>query len=169
MDARQFFSTGIDTRGNLPQSLLRTTYNKVAIGIVQAHLKVPYAQLMGADTSEGFPAYHEMRQTTGGSGAQESRAFCHVPLSIKAALHGVRSKYPTVTIADLMAAHDPPLPYLQVKLGPSGSCLDFLCFGLCKNSRCFYKHLATASVQAARAKAVAPKLGAAYSAYDAAQ
>jgi hypothetical protein len=43
MDARRYFSTGIDTQGNLPQSLLRTTYDEVAIGIVQAHLNVPYA------------------------------------------------------------------------------------------------------------------------------
>jgi hypothetical protein len=74
-----------------------------------------------------------------------------------------------VTIADLMAAQDPPLQYSQVKLGPNVSCLDYLCFGACKSSSCTYKHAATAAVPAARAEAVAPKLGAAYSAYDVAQ
>jgi hypothetical protein len=43
MDARRFFSTGIDIRGNLPQTLLRTAYNEVAAGIVPAHLNTPYA------------------------------------------------------------------------------------------------------------------------------
>jgi hypothetical protein len=98
----------------------------------------------------------------------ESRTFRHVPPSIKAILHGARSKYPSLTVAELMAAHEPPLQYAQVKLGPSGSCLDFLCFGACKNTRCSYKHAATAAVPAARAEAVAPKLSDAYNAYDAA-
>jgi hypothetical protein len=66
-----------------------------------------------------------------------------------------------------MAAHSPPLQYAQIKLGPNGSCLDFLCFGVCKNKTCSYKHLATATIPMARAKAIAPKLGAAYTAYDA--
>jgi hypothetical protein len=167
MDARRFFSTGIDTRGNLPQSLLRTTYNEVAIGIVQTHLNVPYAQIIGHGPAEDQPNYPEPRGTSG-SGHQESRTFRHVPAAIKSILRGARSKYPTVTVAELMAAHDPPLQYTQVRLGPSGSCLDYLCFGNCKNSRCSYKHTETASIQASRAEAVAPKLGAAYSAYDAA-
>ncbi len=74
-----------------------------------------------------------------------------------------------MTIAELMAAHDPPLTYGQVKLGPNGSCLDYLCFGTCKNARCSYKHGATCAIQATRAETVAPKLKAAYSAYEAAQ
>jgi hypothetical protein len=45
--SRRFFSTGMDVRGNLPQSLLRTTYNEIAAGIVQAHLNVPYEELLG--------------------------------------------------------------------------------------------------------------------------
>jgi hypothetical protein len=168
MDARRFFSTGIDNRGNLPQSLLRTTYNEVASGIVQAHLNVPYAQLLGQDSGE--PAYEpEMAASAPGANPRgETRTFRHVPSSIKAILRGARSKYPAVTIADLMAAHVPPLQYAQVKLGPNGSCLDYICFGACKNGSCTYKHSVTAAVPAARAESVAPKLGAAYSAYDAA-
>ncbi len=109
MDARRFFSTGIDNRGNLPQSLLRTTYNEVASGIVQAHLNVPYAQLLGQDSGE--PAYEPEMATSapGASPRGETRTFRHVPSSIKAILRGARSKYPAVTIADLMAAHVPPL------------------------------------------------------------
>jgi hypothetical protein len=170
MDSRRFFSTGIDTRGNLPQSLLRTTYNEVAMGIVQAHLNVPYGQLMGQEDNRDPPIVSSNpRVATGTTGPQESRTFRHAPAAIKTILRGVRSKYPAVKIADLMAAHNPPLQYSQVKLGPSGSCLDYLCFGSCKNRHCSYKHVETASIQQSRAESVAPMLGAAYAAYDAAQ
>jgi hypothetical protein len=169
MNARRFFSTGIDIGGNLPQSLLRTTYNEVASGIVQAHLNVPYSQLMGQDSGESSYEPETAESTPGASPRGETRTFPHVPASIKAILRGARSKYPTVTIANLMAAHVPPLQYAQVKLGPSGSCLDYLCFGACKNASCTYKHSATSAVPVARAESVAPKLGAAYNAYDTAQ
>jgi hypothetical protein len=46
--SRRFSSAGMDVQGNLPQSLLRTTYNKIAAGIVQAHLNMPYAELLVA-------------------------------------------------------------------------------------------------------------------------
>lgn len=159
MDARRFCSTGIDTRGNLPQSLLRTTYNVVAVGIMQAHLNVPYAQLMGNDPSEESSGYPEMHSTGGAMPSPGPRTFHHVPASIKAILRGVRSKYPLVMIAELMAAHLPALQYTQVKPGPSGLCLDYLCFGMCKSNGCPYKHEVAS---ADRAEAVAPKLGAAY-------
>jgi hypothetical protein len=74
-----------------------------------------------------------------------------------------------VTIVELMAAHAPPLSYNQVKLGPNGACLDFLCFGACPNTKCIYKHMASMSIKYDRAAAVAPKLGACFSAYNAAQ
>jgi hypothetical protein len=69
MDARRFFLAGIDVRGNLPQSLLRTTYNEIAAGIVPAHLNVPYLQLMGQEANDepSFPTEPE-----GGTG-QASR------------------------------------------------------------------------------------------------
>jgi hypothetical protein len=167
MDARRFFSAGIDVRGNLPQSLLRTTYNEVAAGIVQAHLNVPYAELLGQDSGES--SYSPDTGAAGNRAPTETRTFRHVPTAIKTILRGARSKYPALTMAELMAAHTPPLQYAQVKLGPNGSCLDFLCFGSCKSSRCSYKHAANASIATARAEAIAPKLGAAFTAYDASQ
>jgi hypothetical protein len=167
MDARRFFSTGIDVRGNLPQSLLRNTYNKVAAGIVKAHLNVPYAKLLGQDSGES--SYGPETGATVGRAQTENRTFRHVPAAIKTILRGVRSKYPALTMAEMMAAHSPPLQYAQIKLGPSGSCLDYLCFGSCKNHNCSYKHAANASIATARAEAIAPKLGAAYTAYDASQ
>jgi hypothetical protein len=153
----------------LPQSLLGNVYNEVAAGIVQAHLNVPYGQLMGQDSGEASDS-QDSGLSRGTLTRGEPRTFRHVPAPIRGILRGARSKYPVVTIADLMAAaHEPPLQYSQVKLVPNGSCLDYLCFGDCKSSSCTYKHVATAAVTAARAEAVAPKLGAAYSAYDAAQ
>jgi hypothetical protein len=168
IDSRRFFSAGMDVRGNLPQSLLRTTYNEIAAGIVQAHINVPYADLLGGQDS-GEASHGPDTGSTTTRTSTESRTFRHVPPAIKTILRGVRSKYPAVTVAELMAAHSPPLQYAQIKLGPSGSCLDYLCFGSCKNSRCSYKHAAAASIATARAEAIAPKLGAAYTAYDANQ
>jgi hypothetical protein len=110
IDARRFFSTGIDVRGNLPQSLLAAVYNEMAAGIVQAHLNVPYRQLMGRDSGEA--SYSQDSGPLQGAPARgEPRTFRHVPAPIKTVLRGARSKYPAVTIADLMAAHNPPLQY----------------------------------------------------------
>lgn len=134
---------------------------------MQAHLNVPYAELLGQGSGEA--SYGPETGSSGGRAQSETRTFRHVPTSIKAILRGARSKYPAVTMAELMAAHSPPLQYAQIKLGPSGSCLDYLCFGSCKNARCSYKHAANASIATARAEAIAPKLGAAYTAYDAEQ
>jgi hypothetical protein len=163
IDARRFFSAGMDIR-----NLLRTTFNEVSAGIVQAHLNVPYVALLGQDPGEASFSREsgeasKERATTG------PRNFWHVPPAIKMILQGARSKYPTLTVADLMSAHQPPLQYAQVKLGPAGSCLDFMCFGSCKNRRCSYKHPTTASIASNLATTIAPKLGAAYTAYDAAQ
>jgi hypothetical protein len=81
---------------------------------------------------------------------REICVFQHVMVVIKAILHGACSKYPLLTVAELMAGHEPPLQeYAQVKLGPSGSCLDFLWFGVYKHVCCSYKHMATAVVQVA--------------------
>jgi hypothetical protein len=164
LDSRRFFSAGMDVRGNLPQSLLRSTYNDLAAGIIHAHNNVPYTELLGRDPSGDLG--HETGTATARA-SSESRTFRHVPPAIKRILQGARSKYPAVTIAEIMAAHSPPLQYAQVKLGPNGSCLDYFCFGHCKNTSCSYKHDATASISVARAEAIAPKLGAAYTAYDA--
>jgi hypothetical protein len=167
LDSRRFFSAGMDVRGNLPQSLLRTAYNEIAAGIIQAHLNVPYTDLLGRDPSGETDHEGQDKGPPGERTSSESRTFRHVPPAIKAILRGVRSKHPAVTISELMAAHSPPLQYAQVKLGPNGSCMDYICFGNCKNSRCQYKHLPSASIATARAEAVARKLGVAYTAYDA--
>jgi hypothetical protein len=108
MDARRFLSTGIDIRGNLPQTLLRTTYNEVAAGIVQAHLNAPYARLLGQDAGEPSEGTDMLGDASPALARGESRIYRHVPSSIKTALRGVKSKYPAITIAEIMAAHDPP-------------------------------------------------------------
>jgi hypothetical protein len=149
MDTRRFFSTGINVQGNLPQSLLRNTYNEIATGIVQVNLNVPYAKLLGQDSGES--SYGPKTGATVGQSQTENRTFRHVPAAINVILRGVQSKYPAVTKAEMMATHSPPLQYAQIKLGPSGSCLDYLSFGSCKNNNCSYKHAANASIATARA------------------
>jgi hypothetical protein len=142
MDAHRFFSTGVDARDNLPQSLLMKTYNEVATENVQVYLNVPYSQLMGQDPGESSDGLQLDRKREGSNlvpgRSDEPQIFRHVPAPIKTILKGARSKYPTVTIAAMMVAHIPPLSYNQVKLGPNGACLDFLCFGACRNAKCDY-------------------------------
>ncbi len=168
-DARFFFSAGLDARGTLPVSRLQITHSMLSTGFIQEQVHVPYAQLGGhtpggddeADTSAG--ANSDGRQ----QGGRGNRTFRHVPTCIKTCLRGARGKYPNLKVVDLMNAPDPNLTYNQVKLGPTGSCLDYLCFGRCKTPACTYKHETNASIPSDRAEAVAQKLGPAYLAYDA--
>lgn len=113
-------------------------------GIVQAHLNVPYSQLLGQDLEE-VSYSPDTGASTGTTRARSNKPqnFWHVPTAIKAILWGAQSKYPALTIAE------PPLQYAQVKLGLNGSCLDYLCIGSCKNNQCTDKHFATVSVAAA--------------------
>lgn len=77
-----FFSSGIDVQGNLPQSLLRKTYNKVAIGNVQVCLKVPYSQQMGQDPGQSLDGLQSNNKQEGsnlvsrGSGELQSQRRC---------------------------------------------------------------------------------------------
>jgi hypothetical protein len=103
---------------------------------VQAHLNVPYGTLLSTDTEEAVPRHPGREEGAyDASSRTESKSFWNVPPTIKTLLRGARSKCPSLTITKLMAAHEPALQYAQVKLGPSGSCLDFLCLGSCKNNR----------------------------------
>lgn len=129
---------------------------------MQAHLNVPYAKLLGQDFSKS--SYSPNIGSAGNRAPMEDRIFQHIPAAIKTILRVARSKYLALTMAELKAAHTPPLQYAQVKLGPNGICLDFLYFGSCKSSQCSYKHSANASIATARAKAIAPKLEAAFTA-----
>jgi hypothetical protein len=176
-DARRFFSAGLDVRNNLPQSLLSHVHNEVLMGNVTVYLNVPFDELLGHGGDIRGPTFEG---AGGGSGPPSRsgaalrgttpRIYNSVPPAIKTVLTGARSKYPRLTVSELMLAHVPPLQYSQVKLGPNGACLDYLCFGNCKNTGCGYKHPETAAVVTAeRATAVAAKLGTAYTAYNAAQ
>jgi hypothetical protein len=119
MDARRFFSVGIDIRGNLPQLLLQSMYNDIATGIVQAHLNVPYAQLLGQEPGQPSYSSDTGAEQAGSRTRSEPHTFWHVPPAIKTILRGARSKYPSLTVVELMEAHVPPLQYAQVKLGPN--------------------------------------------------
>jgi hypothetical protein len=170
MDSQRFLSTSVDICGNLPQTLLRTTYNEVAAGIVlHAHLNAPYAWLLGQDAGEPSEGTDMVGEASPALARGELRIFRHVPAAIKTALRGVKSKYPAITITEIMAAYDSPLSYGHlVRMAPaSATCV--LELGACKNSRCSYKHGALVAIQATRAETVDPKLAEAYNAYDAAQ
>lgn len=86
MDSRRLFSAGIDVRGNLPQSLLGTTYKEVVAVIVQAHLNVPYAELLGQ--ASGELSYSPNTRSAGNWAPMETHTFRHVPAAIKTILQG---------------------------------------------------------------------------------
>ena len=93
MDARRFFAAGIDIRGNLPQSLLRTTYNEVATGIIPTHLNVPYALLLGQESGEASYSADTSVEQGLRSRRTEDKTFRHVPAALKTALQRARSKH----------------------------------------------------------------------------
>ena len=91
-----------------------------------------------------------------------------IPVAVKAALKGARTRFPNVTILDIMGAASPPLSYHQVKMGPGGSCMDYLVLGQCKNRSCTFKHSGDQVITDAQAAKAAPKLKGAYEKYAAA-
>jgi hypothetical protein len=94
------------------------------------------------------------------------RNFGRVPGPLKAALAGARTKYPTIRVSDIMHAVSPPVKYTNIKLGPTGACLDMLCLGSCKEPSCTYKHpTARVSIDPARASKTAAELKPAYAQY----
>jgi hypothetical protein len=115
--------------------------------MIPEQVKVPYEQLLtgvednyasgarGQETAEP-PAY-------GRDAPVGQRNFSRIPGAIKAALTGARAKYPSLRIADLMAATSPLIKYTAIKVGLTGACLDMLCFGTCKEAGCTYKHPTT--------------------------
>jgi hypothetical protein len=69
---RHFFSSGVDVRGNLPQSLLSTVYNEVVMGIIIVHHHVPSGELLGLDGVEGPQGIKSPSGGGGGGGAMRS-------------------------------------------------------------------------------------------------
>jgi hypothetical protein len=174
MDARHFFSTTVDITGALPESNLRVARGMIETTMIPAQMNVPYNELLGAHSHDEAPgaggqeSFEQPRVGRAGEAPVGQRVFSRVPGSLRSALSGARVKYPSIRIADLMAATTPPLKYSTIRVGPTGACLDMLCFGACKEPDCTYKHpTARISIDPARAAAAATKLKAGLAAYEA--
>ena len=80
-------------------------------------------------------------------------------------LKDARAWYPNLRIAAILAAAKPPIAYNKARLGPPGSCLDFLMFGKCMAPGCSYKHDAVVKVEPAQAEKAHQSMHNAYEAY----
>lgn len=177
MDARVYYSTLIDLSGSLPESNLRVLRGMLETTMIPEQVNVPYGQLLLGITEPeprsgggGQDSYEPPRYEGSSDVPIDQRVFSRVPGPIRAALAGARTKYPAIRIAAIMAASTPPIKYNAIKVGPNGACLDMLCFGLCQDPGCTYKHpLTRISIDPARASAAASKLKAGYAAYVAKQ
>jgi hypothetical protein len=171
MDARVYYSTLIDLSGSLPDSNLRVLRGMLETTMIPEQVNVPYGQLLAgapapAHTTSGQDSYEPPYSESGGEVPVDQRIFSRVPGPIRTALTGARTHYPSLRIAELMAAASPPIKYSAIKIGPNGACLDMLCLGRCQEPGCSYKHpLTRISIDPARAAAAASKLKQGYEAY----
>jgi len=135
IDAHFFFMAGVSQDGRLPGSRLDAVLREVGRGLVAAENNVPYGELMGP--AAGLPLTTPHQPGAHGQGkegkgnrvptAPEEWPLSYtgvIPVAVKAALKGARTRFPNVTILDIMGAASPPLSYHQVKMGPGGSCMD---------------------------------------------
>jgi len=169
VDARYFFMAGVNPQGRLPGSRLDQVLRAVGRGLIATENNVPYGELM-ADT----PNPHHQGSSLSNvkkapSGGQEwPLTYPGTPSVLKEALKGARTRFPNITVLDIMGASATPLTYHQVKVGPGGACMDYLALGQCKDPKCSYNHAPDQMVTAAQATKAAPKLASAFKLYAAA-
>lgn len=166
IDARRFFSSAADvTTGVLPSSNLTFLVSQVQSGFLSKNSGVPYEDLVpatGPMTARQAAGTMPSGEATGSS----QKVYTNVPSALKAALAGARVAYPKVTIKEMLQAAN--MPYQQVRLGPPGSCMDFLALGKCRDPKCNYKHDNMVTLREAQVNSAAPKLKQALEKYQAA-
>jgi hypothetical protein len=171
VDSRRFFSDGVDRDGSLPRSRLAHVYNHIAAGHIPIQTRVPYHDLLSAGTvgqeeaTARIPT--ERKEGQRGRGGEGPHRYTKVPAEIKAVLAGALAKHPTITVAKVMAAESPPVPYTKMKLGGNGHCLDFLALGLCSNKACSFIHDSTTVIHSNQAIRTAAVLKGAYRKFEA--
>jgi hypothetical protein len=171
LDSRRFFSDSVDGDGNLPASNLSYILNQLSAGLMTIHTNVPYQELTNApgtgqeDTVPRGPTERNAgRKTETSTGPH---VYGGVPAEIKLLLAGAVTKHPTITMAKVMAAETPPVPYQAMKLGKNGACLDFLALGQCATKNCSFNHDKNIHIDPAQLRKVLPKLRDAYAKYEA--
>jgi hypothetical protein len=88
--------------------------SEVAAGIVQGHLNMPYAQLVGQESREAWHWGDGLGPRMGAkSQCGKPHLFHHGQAVNKSILQGEHSKYTSLAVAKLMGAHEPPLQYTQ--------------------------------------------------------
>jgi hypothetical protein len=147
LDSRRFFTDAINDTGTPPVSRLAHLLGNIQAGHIPVFNNVPFRELL-VPTDEtpggGDPAGTAAREPRRGGAAetpgQHLTLTYSVPRELAAVFQGGLTRYPGLRISEVMAAHSPPTPYHKYKLGPGGTCMDFLCLGKCTNPTCSYKH-----------------------------
>ena len=76
---------------------------------------------------------------------------------LAAAILPARTKRATVKVTDLINA-TPPVPYNNVRVGASGSCLDMIFLGKCVDPQCTFSHAARSIIPDSRAREIVRNL-----------
>jgi hypothetical protein len=175
IDARTFFSSPM-VEGIPPMSSLRWLWNELGRSVVTPITGCPEFQLMGEPAAaaqghngaNGFQRPEDMlaRTPTQDMPVGGSHKLAVVHPAFTGALKQAKIKHPAMTVSLIMKAAG--LSYKTIKLGPPGSCLDYMVLGLCKTKGCQYKHIKNFTSSDAQATPVAKALMEAIPAYEAA-
>lgn len=114
--------------------------------MILEQMNVHYEDLLGTqvhDETMGArgQASFETRMGCAGKAPVGQWVFSWVQGSIQVVLARACLKYPNLWITEVMGAPTPPIKYSAIRVGPTCACLDMLCFGVCKDHKCTYKHL----------------------------
>jgi hypothetical protein len=172
LDSRRFFTDATNDTGIQPVSRLDVLLDFISIGNVPILNNAPFRELLGTTddaTVHGAPARATAREdrsigTAVTSGSHLGLTF-PVPTDIAEIFRGGLTRYPGLHITDVMATPSPPVPYAKYRLGPSGTCMDFVCFGKCANPSCSFKHSVSLQLNPGQTQRAAPHIKAAYNAY----
>jgi hypothetical protein len=172
LDSRRFFTEAINVTGIQPMSRLEHLLGFINVGTVPQTGNVPFNELVGTTAVPpvigapvGAPAREARRETPG----QHLALTFDVPAAIATIYRGCLTRYPEIGITQVMLATNPPTSYLKYKLGPSGTCMDFVCFGKCTNPSCNFKHRTDIVISPNQLSRATPNHKFAFDEYKAAQ
>jgi hypothetical protein len=179
LDARNYYGNSVTDP--LPTSNLVMLRMYLQTGSIKASLNCPVERLLGmsqgvtvvTDTASLMSSMSSMSGSSAFSPASarsaSTKVNAHFHVAFKRATEELIGKHPAARFTDVMNAPQERLKYSEVRMGPSGSCLDMHYFGRCSTEGCAYKHGVVGAVPEARATKILPKLKVAVAEYVLAQ
>jgi len=155
-DAREFFQD-CSTWGTgevLPESKLLMTCMHLANQRIQPMLTCEYQEILnlhGSGITTPFPptdlsneimiSDSHYQQPLNPSNNKKPTINKDIPALCKPTVGRLRSKYPQVSFAALVASGAEGCSFVGLKVGGSGTCIDFALLGKCTTPNCGYKHI----------------------------